>query len=137
MTRIVLEAVGLAAGMCLPFVGNRIPIILQVIGYLLFVALLFFVVFLPVRKRGEGRLRVLSDGIGLLYIFMICLCICIPAFLCALIWQHWVNVLVGALVVIVVEAVLFWSGMLRIFFTSVQLALKWRIWRLQLVGCRG
>lgn len=127
MTRVVLEAVGLAAGMCLPFVGNRIPIILQVIGYLLFVALLFFVVFLPVRKRGEGRLRVLSDGIGLLYIFMICLCICIPAFLCALIWQHWVNVLVGALVVIVVEAVLFWSGMLRIFFTSVQLALKWRI----------
>lgn len=84
------------------------------------------------RWRATFRLTMLADGTELLIQFLITLCIniagmAVSAVVCwrgslsgwTLLWQV-LGVLIG-------ETVLFWNGMLRVYLTSVQLGIRWRV----------
>lgn len=101
---------------------------------------LFAGAFYP--KLGTKRLRTLNAGYHLLHVFyiscilMILFCLCgffkllppvyvmdyqeLPTQFTLRMW------IILIAIIVVAEAIVFWCGMLRIFFTSEQLAIKWR-----------
>jgi len=108
---------------------------------LLWIVLILFIGinFLPSffnRKLKTWRLKNCDDGCELLELFLI------SVFLCAIyLLIGWIGALpfagsiveepglwlISLLVVYLVENLVFWNGMIRIFCTSVQLRIKWRI----------
>ncbi len=84
------------------------------------------------RKLESKRLCVLNAGYHLLHAFYISCIVMILYGLCGLLGflpQNWdlKTWIIGIIVIVIAEAIVFWSGMLRIFFTSEQLAIKWRV----------
>ena len=108
----------------------------EIICYLLIIYINFFPT-LSIRKTSTMRNKILSDGTSLLQIFLATTVIeiicCIAALLTA-IPDHvepgfgyplvWIRYLLLALLV---ELILFWNGIIRVYLTSVQLGIKWRI----------
>ncbi len=87
------------------------------------------------RRLYSGRLRSSGDGCELLELFLISTGLsilysligwfgCLPAGSLIQSPKLWI---VNTLIVILVEAVVFWNGMIRIYVTSVQLGIKWRV----------
>lgn len=108
----------------------------EIICYLLIVYINFFPVF-SIRRTSTARNKILDDGTSLLQIFLATTAIeityCIIALFTA-IPDHvepgftyplvWIRYLLTALLI---ELVLFWNGIIRVYLTSVQLGIKWRI----------
>ena len=108
----------------------------------LFAAVFLLIGIFPKRRDEPTReIRILSSGCELLRLFLLSLAITVviqavaaaEAVTRLLPWQglasgailtQW---LLGLLTAVLAEAVLFWNGMLRIFFVSVQLGLKNRV----------
>ncbi len=109
---------------------------LEIVSYLLIVYINFFPA-LSIRKTSTVRNKILDDGVSLLQIFLattiIEIIVCIVALLTA-IPDHiepgfayplvWIRYLLPALLI---ELILFWNGIIRVYLTSVQLGIKWRI----------
>lgn len=109
-----------------------------ILCYLLTLYINFFPA-LTVRRTTTTRNKILADGAALLQIFLVttvietvcCIAGLFPVlaasragapFLTA--WLPWLRYL---LAVFLVEFVLFWNGILRVYLTSVQLGIKWRV----------
>lgn len=86
-------------------------------------------------KIQDNRLRICGNGCELLYIFLIStagvILFHITAFMFRLpllegmnSWKDW---LFHGIMVIFIECIVFWNGILRVYFTSTQLGIKWRI----------
>ena len=87
------------------------------------------------RKRNTKKLRICANGCELLYLF---LASCIITLLLHIVgfvknsvlfleltdWKKW---LIHILVIIIVEAIVFWNGIIRIYLLSKQLGMKWRV----------
>ena len=114
--------------------------IAEAIGYILIIYLNFFPTF-TTRKISTARNKVLEDGASLLQLFLsttVIECVFSISSLIAILVTHiyadsnlgsryplvWVRHLIVAFVV---ELVLFWNGIVRVYLTSVQLGMKWRI----------
>ncbi|MFA9424272.1 MAG: esterase/lipase family protein [Sedimentibacter sp.] len=72
----------------------------------------------------------LNKGNQLLTLFLVSLYLEIMVSLFFIFTQdltEWKPVLIHILIVIVLENIVFWSGMLKIYFYSVQLGIKWRV----------
>ncbi|MCQ2519471.1 MAG: triacylglycerol lipase [Lachnospiraceae bacterium] len=87
-------------------------------------------------KLNSGRLSILRAGWHHLFVFGIGIVCLTVLYVYALffagseimsIWSNFKGWLFNLLFAILAEAIVFWSGMLRIFFTSEQLAIKWRV----------
>lgn len=113
--------------------------IYQSTGLLLVVAGLFLVVnILPSissLKLKQARLWVCKNGCELLCLFLVSVMVEIfmhilaPFFYPQLfqgftVWTDW---LIHVLIVIAVEAIVFWNGIIRVYTTSAQLGIKWRV----------
>lgn len=109
---------------------------LEIVCYLLIVYINFFPA-LSIRKTSTVRNKILDDGTSLLQIFLsttVIEIICCVIALFTAIPNHtesgssyllvWVRYLLSALLV---ELILFWNGIIRVYLTSVQLGIKWRI----------
>ena len=108
----------------------------EIICYLLIVYINFFPVF-SIRRTSTARNKILDDGTSLLQIFLATTAIeityCIialftaipdyvePGFTYPLVWIRYL------LTALLIELVLFWNGIIRVYLTSVQLGIKWRI----------
>lgn len=108
----------------------------EIVCYILIVYINFFPT-LSIRKISTTRNKILEDGIALLQIFLattvveIVCCIvvlltCIPdsidpEFSYSMVWVR------HLLLVLLVELILFWNGIIRVYVTSVQLGIKWRV----------
>lgn len=94
---------------------------------------------LTVRRTSTTRNKILEDGATLLQIFLattifetVC---CIAGLFPVIAARHtgmpflstWLPWLRHVLAVFAVEFVLFWNGILRVYLTSVQLGIKWRV----------
>lgn len=84
------------------------------------------------QRLESRRLCVLNAGYHLLKSFFVSCIVMILYGLSGLVGilpAHFVirSWIIGIIVIIIAEAIVFWSGMLRIFFTSEQLAVKWRV----------
>lgn len=114
--------------------------VIETIGYILIAYLNFFPTF-TTRKVSTTRNKVLEDGASLLQLFLsttVIECVFSISSLIAILVTHiyadsnlgssyplvWVRHLIVAFVV---ELVLFWNGIIRVYLTSVQLGMKWRI----------
>lgn len=108
----------------------------EIICYILILYINFFPT-LTVRKVSTTRNKILEDGIALLQIFLtttaveiVCcvamLIIGLPsgedaAFSHPLFWLRQFGL------AFLVELILFWNGILRVYMTSIQLGIKWRV----------
>ena len=135
----IAEAVLIAIFANIFLIGNIIPVSRIIwLGMVLLLMTLFVVVnIVPCYaswKLKSPRLRNNADGCELLEIFLISAGISIVInvywwFLVLPAESPWVwTACVGSAVCcILIEAVVFWNGMIRIYITSVQLGMKWRI----------
>lgn len=108
----------------------------EIVCYLLTVCINFFPTF-RIKKLSTTRNKILEDGIALLQIFLSTTIL--EIFYCAamlfvvlsfdnntgltypLVWvKHFI-------LVFLTEFILFWNGMIRVYLTSVQLGVKWRV----------
>ena len=94
--------------------------------------LLFFALNLqlPDKAIPSRRLAQLERGVRLLRLFLI------TAVAGAVFWVFWVmacpaatapRALLQLLLLILLEGILFWNGMIRVYLTSVQLGIRWRV----------
>ena len=91
---------------------------------------------LTFRKTSTVRNKILEDGVCLLELFLVTV-IAAPACFLISMWfdktslpddsSAWLALLPKLLLWSVSEAILFWNGILRVYLTSVQLGIKWRI----------
>lgn len=109
---------------------------MEALCYFLTIYINFFPA-LTVHKTSTTRNKVLEDGIALLQIFLVT---CAVGIICCIIvllagisgnidsgFSYplvWVRYLI---LVFLVELILFWNGIIRVYLTSVQLGIKWRI----------
>lgn len=98
------------------------------------IIILFVTAAVPVRGRcgiKSARLRQCQAGVELLWAFLLSVSITaaiqlylLSARLCLSGWKEW---LLDILAVILVENIVFWSGMVRVYIVSAQLAVRWRV----------
>lgn len=95
-------------------------------------ALLFLAANLRLPKKGapSRRIEVLDSGCELLKLFLAVTAAEIVFSILFFLFcrpLNAANVLLHLLAVLVFENILFWNGMLRVYLTSVQLGIKWRV----------
>ena len=81
------------------------------------------------RSFETARLRQMDLGVRLLKWFLVTSTICVVCFFAG--WlaldAGWKALVLFAVIAVIAEAAVFWSGMIRIYLTSEQLGLKWRV----------
>ncbi len=100
---------------------------------LLYLWIHIFPVFFPLRP-GSGRLRVCADGNGLLLLFLGSAGLSTAFFLCGCLrllpapppTEAPVFWIVNSLIAILLEALLFWNGIIRVYSASLQLGIRIR-----------
>lgn len=93
---------------------------------------LMFEIFPTLRKYPSLRLRVLGDGAELILAFWVTIAadaLFVGYCIYALIGgdRDHVKYVIYAAVLIIFEALIFWDGIIRLYFTSVQLGIKYRV----------
>ena len=116
---------------------------IQILCFILIVYMNFFPTF-TVRKISTTRNKILEDGVSLLQIFLTTTIIetlySIAILIAGIPFNHdtdsGFSFLAGEYIILfirhlviafMVELVLFWNGIIRVYLTSVQLGMKWRV----------
>ncbi len=76
------------------------------------------------------RLRVCAHGLEMLHVFLLSTVVTVTVhlFRLSMLWRgEWKDWLISAGIAILVEAVVFWNGMLSLYLCSGDLGLRWRI----------
>ena len=75
------------------------------------------------------RLRICGDGCELLMIFLISSFVSVIYFIVTAYWMHpnFVSTLISLIAMIMIELFVFWNGIIRVYCTSAQLGIKWRL----------
>lgn len=128
----LLITAGISSPLILYFSGAPLP--LGILTYTAFFIYLIVFSFYPsLKKYPTFRLRVLGDGAEQILAFfitgMVCLGIAaftIPAGITGLIPGH--AAVSEGVVLFLAELIIFWNGIIRVYCTSVQLGLKYRVW---------
>lgn len=123
--------------------GSTFLIPSQVLGVIgscmvVFLSFLYINIFpgLTIRKTSTGRNKILEDGVTLLQLFLITTITEVIFLILYLLFGQTdtaaglafgMRYLIILLLLILMEAVLFWNGIIRVYMTSVQLGIKWRI----------
>ena len=117
--------------------------VIQICSYILIVYINFFPTF-TTRKISTVRNKILEDGVALLQIFLATTIIETLYTIAVLIMgipfdrdaasgfhfpvgEYVIMVIWHLVLAILVELILFWNGILRVYLTSVQLGMKWRV----------
>lgn len=103
----------------------------------IFIPLFIFFNILPsFSKFSNFKLKMLNDGCELCKIMLFTSFVTL-ALSCYYLWEDYGNlkiqILINTIIVSILEALIFWNGIMRIYFTSVQLGIKRRIFGI-LVG---
>lgn len=118
----------------LPVFLNSLPLLpkllLYVAGLLYF---LFYNVLPNFKKYPNLRLRIMGDGAELLLCFFVSVILSIPVAI-TLLTDVWncdrfpvSQYIMYCIVLILGESVMFWNGMVRVYLTSVQLGIRYRV----------
>ena len=109
------------------WLGSPLPVPVLVVVGLLFFALNLQ---LPDKKIPSRRLAQLERGVRLLRLFVR------TTVIGAVFWLVWAlacpavsvsRALLQLLLLVLLEGILFWNGMIRVYLTSVQLGIRWRV----------
>lgn len=110
------------------------PVFLWISALLLYLWIHIFPVFFPLRPR-TGRLKVCSDGSGLLILFLSSSACSVGFFLCGCFGLLPVDTpaaepgfwILNSLLAILLEALVFWDGIIRVYTSSQQLGIRIRV----------
>lgn len=103
--------------------------LLYTIGGLIFLSINLSPNIIP-DKNNPFRNRILAEGTLLLQLFLFTTLLSILwiiYFVFHTIPEHSTTFLIHLVLVILMEAVIFWNGILRVYATSIQLGMKWRV----------
>lgn len=87
-------------------------------------------IFPSFKKQPAFRIKMLSDGVELLKLFLVTtlLSVLYAVFVGIKMIPAGVHIFVISLVIVILaESILFWNGIVRVYCTSIQLGIKWRI----------
>lgn len=113
-----------------------------ILTYLIWGLLFLYINLFPgltVRRTSTRRNKILTDGVTLLQLFLVTAIAESVFVLLHLMYRIGVKpdvsggfargagYLTGLLLLVLLESVLFWNGMIRVYTTSVQLGIKWRV----------
>lgn len=111
---------------CLPILNQAIHPLWSVATVLFFILMN---IFPTLQKHASVRLRILSDGGTLLGLFLKTTIAGVIIFL--IVWRFgefgWKKLLAYGVIITLSEAMLFWNGIIRVYCTSLQLGIKWRV----------
>ena len=82
------------------------------------------------RRYPNFRLRICNHGVACLKIFLLSTIgsVALQLYaLCSSLYLNWMKALISILLCILVEALIFWNGILSVYLTSVQLGIKLRV----------
>ncbi len=127
-------------GLLIAFVANIFSIsqsfnISAALVMALFLAFAFINVFPSYKKVLSKKLKICNEGCDLLKIFVVSLVPCLLYNIIGILGvgllpsiteniKYW---LLNFLIAFLLEAIIFWNGMIRIYFTSKQLGIKYRV----------
>lgn len=103
--------------------------LLTVVGLLYFIA---YNVIPTFKKYPSFRLKVMGDGTELMLAFLVSVIVSLPVFIIGLIdvFTNTDNIpryILYFIVLLIAENVLFWNGIVRVYLTSVQLGVRYRV----------
>lgn len=130
--RIVNWAV-LIFGLNMPIILKNAPLPLKLaLGAVLLAYFLIFNILPTFKKYPVFRLKVLGDGAELILTFWVT-CACAAPFVGISIYdlvsgaESYTVYIVYAVILILGEAAIFWNGIIRVYLTSVQLGIQYRV----------
>lgn len=109
--------------------GKVTSALFMMAGVLFFTYINFFPT-LTIKKQTTRRNKILSDGVELLKLFLFTTgleVIFIIFFGIQTLPGEWGRFLIQLFISILAEVVLFWNGIIRVYTTSLQLGIKWRV----------
>ena len=129
----ILHWIILVFGINLPIILAGTPLVLQILlGAVLLIYFIGFNIFPSLRKYPTLRLKILGDGAELILAFWVT-CAASSPFIGVCIAEiagggtDFPKYIVYAVVLILCEAAVFWNGIIRVYVTSVQLGLRYRV----------
>ncbi len=129
----ILHWILLVFGINLPIILTGAPLALQIsLGAVLLIYFIFFNVFPTLRKYPTLRLKILGDGAELILAFWVT-CAASAPFVGICIYEliggstDYLRYIIYAAVLILCEAAIFWNGIIRVYVTSVQLGIRYRV----------
>lgn len=133
--RIINWAV-LVFGINMPIILEYAPLPLKIVlGAVLLIYFVWFNIFPTLLKYPTLRLKILGDGAELILSFWVT-CAASAAFVIPCIVRlvrgvdSYTLYIVYGIVLLVCESVIFWNGIIRVYLTSVQLGIRYRVWGL-------
>lgn len=129
----ILHWIILVFGINLPMILAGKPLALQIaLGAALLIYFIGFNIFPSLRKYPTLRLKILGDGAELILAFWVT-CAASAPFVGTLISElvgggtDYPKYIIYTVVLILCETVIFWNGIIRVYVTSVQLGLRYRV----------
>lgn len=131
--RIINWAV-LVFGINLPVILKNTPMELKItLGAFLFLYFVFFNIFPTLEKYPTLRLKILGGGAELILSFGVtCAAALVFAVPCVIQLlrgaESYTLYIVYGIVLLLCEGAIFWNGIIRMYITSVQLGIRYRVW---------
>ncbi|MDE7362177.1 MAG: triacylglycerol lipase [Oscillospiraceae bacterium] len=129
----ILNWIILVFGINMPMLLADAPLGLKIgLGAVLLIYFIVFNVFPSFRKYPSLRLKILGDGAELILAFWVT-CAAAAPFVGICIGEligggaDYVRYIVYGVVLVLCEAAVFWNGIIRVYFTSVQLGVRYRV----------
>ena len=135
--KIILRIVNWAVlifGINMPIILETSPLALKIpLGAALFLYFLFFNIFPTLEKYPTLRLKILGDGAELILGFWVtsaaALMFAVPCVIQLIRGaDSYTLYIVYGIVLLICEGVIFWNGIIRVYLTSVQLGIRYRVW---------
>ncbi|MCH5195768.1 MAG: alpha/beta hydrolase [Oscillospiraceae bacterium] len=129
----VLNILLISAAVNAPFIVSGLPTVVKIAaGVLLGVYFLLFNILPTFEKYPTFRLRILGDGAELILFFFITCIVSVPFAVISIVElvngaDDYVKYIVQFAVLVIAETVIFWNGIIRVYFTSVQLGIRLRV----------
>lgn len=129
----IIHWIILTFGINLPIILAESPLLLEIIlGAVLLIYFVFFNIFPTLRKYPNLRLKILGDGAELILAFWVT-CAASAPFIGICIYElvggsdDYIRYIIYGIILLLCEAVIFWNGIIRVYLTSVQLGLRYRV----------
>lgn len=135
--KIILRIINWAVlifGINMPIILQNAPLALIIpVGVVLFLYFVVFNIFPTFKKYPTFRLKILGDGAELILAFWVTGCTslgfavpCVVRLFRGV--ENYAPYIAYGIVLVVCEAVIFWNGIIRVYLTSVQLGIRYRVW---------
>lgn len=129
----ILNWIVLIFGINLPIILEKAPLAAQIaVGAALFIYFVVFNILPTFRKYPTLRLKVLGDGAELILAFWVTCAAAAPFVIASIVRlaagdTDYTKYIVYGIILILSEGTIFWNGIIRVYVTSVQLGIRYRV----------